>query len=239
MRLETPRNSVRAVVMSIQEEVVIAANHFNLYHIFMILVTILAATLAGGAHDFDFNIGTWKTHIRRLQASAWVENDGTVTVRKVWNGKANLEEIEAGPIEGATLRLYNQKTRQWGLYWSNAAQGTIDPPLFGEFRDGVGEFYGQDHANGRAVLVRQRFFDITPDSYRFEQAFSADQGKTWEANFVAELKRTSAEPAAQTVSAANRNRDFDFHFGTWKTHVRRLMEPLAGSAKWVEYDGTS
>jgi hypothetical protein len=47
-----------------------------------------------GQHDFDFNFGVWKTHIKRLLhplsgSTESIELDGTVTVRKVWDGRAN------------------------------------------------------------------------------------------------------------------------------------------------------
>jgi hypothetical protein len=147
-----------------------------------------------GQHDFDFEIGTWKTHLRRLQrpltgSTTWVEYTGTTVVRKVWDGRANLVELEvegpAGRIEGLSLRLYNPETRQWSLNFSNSAGGTLSPPTIGEFKDGRGEFYAQDTLNGRAIFVRFVISDITPTSCRFEQAFSDDGGKTWETNWIA------------------------------------------------------
>jgi hypothetical protein len=185
-----------------------------------------------GQHDFDFNLGTWKTNIKRLRhplagSKEWMDVSGTVTVSKVWNGRANLEEIEAdgpaGHLEGLTLRLYNPESRQWYLYWSNSTGGTLGQPGIGEFKNGRGEFYSQDMFNGRTILVRQVYSDITANSYRFEQSFSDDVGKTWEPNWVATLTRMSEAqtPPRQSSSEKNRPHDLDFNFGTWKTHVSR------------------
>ena len=147
-----------------------------------------------GAHDFDFHIGTWKTHLRRLRhplsgSSEWLEYDGTTTVRPVWGGRANLVELDvtgpAGHLEGLSLRLYNPESRQWSLNFSNTASGTMSVPTVGEFSGGRGEFYDQELLNGRAILVRFVISDITANSVHFEQAFSADGGKTWEVNWVA------------------------------------------------------
>jgi hypothetical protein len=147
-----------------------------------------------GRHDFDFEIGTWKTHLSRLVnplsgSNTWVEYEGTTVVRKVWNGLANLVELEAegtaGRFQGLNLRLYNPQSRQWSLTFANANSGTLGTPAIGEFRNGRGEFYSQETLNGRAILVRFVISDITPDSCRFEQAFSDDGGKTWEVNWVA------------------------------------------------------
>jgi hypothetical protein len=147
-----------------------------------------------GQHDFDFEIGTWTTRLSRLLhpltgSNTWVAYEGTSVVRKVWNGRANLLELEvdgpSGHIEGLSLRLYDPQSRQWSLNFSNSRTGTLSPPVIGEFKDGRGEFYGQESIDDRAVLVRFVISDITSTSARFEQSFSADGGKTWEANWIA------------------------------------------------------
>jgi hypothetical protein len=151
-----------------------------------------------GQHDFDFNFGTWKTHILRLQhplsgSATWIELNGTVVVRKVWDGRGQLEEIKAdgstGHFEGMTLFLYNPESHQWSQAFANSNDGTMGQPAIGEFKNGRGELFDQESFNGRAILVRGTWSDITPDSHRFEQAFSDDGGKTWEPNFIATLTR--------------------------------------------------
>jgi hypothetical protein len=147
-----------------------------------------------GRHDFDFEIGSWKTHLsRRLHpltgSNTWVEYEGITVVRKVWNGRANLVELVAeggaGHIEVLSLRLYNPQSRQWSLNFANSAAGSLSQPTIGEFRNGRGEFFDQETVNGRAILVRFVISDITRNSCRFEQAFSDDGGKTWEVNWIA------------------------------------------------------
>jgi hypothetical protein len=155
-------------------------------------------TMRDGHHDFDFNIGTWRTHIKRLQhpltgSTTWVELNGTVKVRRVWDGRAQLEEIEAdgpaGHFEGLTLFLYNPQSHQWSQNFANSTNGTLTLPTIGEFKNGRGELYDQESIDGRAILVRGVWSDIQPDSHRFEQSYSDDGGKTWEPNFVATLTR--------------------------------------------------
>jgi hypothetical protein len=147
-----------------------------------------------GQNDFDFEIGTWKTHLKRLLnplsgSTVWVEYEGTTVVRKVWGGRANLVELTAegpaGRFEGLSLRLYDPQSRQWSLNFANAKGGGMAVPTIGEFKNGRGEFYNQETFNGRAILVRFVISDITPDSCRFEQAFSDDGGRTWEVNWIA------------------------------------------------------
>lgn len=153
-----------------------------------------AEALRDGQHDFDFQIGTWKTHLKRLVhplsgSDEWTEYEGITTVRKVWDGRANLVELTAdgpaGHFEGLNLRLYNPQSRQWSLNFANVRGGTLGTPTIGEFRNGRGEFHNQEEFDGRAVLVRFVIIPVDADTIRFEQAFSDDGGKTWEVNWIA------------------------------------------------------
>jgi hypothetical protein len=152
-----------------------------------------AAAQRDGQHDFDWDIGTWKAHMRRLLhpltgSTTWVEYNGTDVVRKVWDGRANLGEVEAdgpaGHLELLTLRLYNPQAHQWSINIASSATGSLSVPAVGEFKNGQGEFIDQEAFNGRTILVRFGISDITPSSVRFDQAFSADGGKTWEVNLI-------------------------------------------------------
>jgi len=155
-----------------------------------------------GQHDFDFEIGTWKTHLKRMAhpltgSTTWIEYDGTTVVRKVWNGRSNLVELEAdgpaGHFEGLNLRLYNPDSHQWSLNFAGSSGGALSQPTIGEFKNGHGEFFDQETLNGRAILVRFVISDITSDSCRFEQAFSEDGGRTWEVNWIATDTRVKDE----------------------------------------------
>jgi hypothetical protein len=148
--------------------------------------------------DFDFEFGEWDVRLSRLTdpltgATTWVEYKGSSVVRKVWNGRANLGELDvagdAGRIQGLSLRLYDPATGQWSIHWANSRDGALGPPMVGGFRDGAGTFYNQERLDGRAIFVRFLFSEITSTSFRLEQAFSADGGGTWEANWIARFTR--------------------------------------------------
>ncbi|HSE18182.1 MAG TPA: hypothetical protein VLB46_14090 [Pyrinomonadaceae bacterium] len=163
--------------------------------ILFVAVQVLAQTnQRDGQHDFDFEIGTWKTQLRRLQrplsgSTNWLEYEGTTVVSKVLDGRANLVELKvngpAGRIEGLSLRLYDPQARQWSLNFANISDGKLTTPSIGAFKNGRGEFYNQDTYNGRAIFVRFVITKITDDQYRFEQSFSDDGGQTWEVNWIA------------------------------------------------------
>lgn len=157
-----------------------------------------AAPARDGQHDFDFEIGSWNTHLRRLQnplsgSTTWIDYNGTTAVRKVWDGRANLVELSvegpAGHLDVLSLRMYNPQSRQWSLNSANARSGQLGVPSVGEFRNGRGEFYSYEDFNGRMVLVRFVITVPTPDSAHFEQAFSLDGGKSWEVNWIADDTR--------------------------------------------------
>ncbi|MGH6615795.1 hypothetical protein [Sphingomonas sp.] len=155
--------------------------------------------LRDGARDFDFEFGAWTAHIsRRLRpltgSSEWVEYDGLSTVRKVWDGNANLGELNVsgpgGKIQGLSLRLYDPASRQWKISWANARDGAITPAMIGGFdASGHGEFYNQDALGDRQIFVRFIFSPVVDKSFRIEQSFSGDGGKTWEVNWISDFRR--------------------------------------------------
>jgi hypothetical protein len=168
----------------------------------LLIVHAVSANTRAAEHDFDFEIGKWKTHVSRLQhpltgSTTWLQYDGTTVVRKVWDGRANLVELEvdgpAGHLELLSLRLYNPQSQKWSLNVASSRSGELGPPAIGEFENGRGEFVDRETFNGRSILVRFTIFDIRKDSCHFEQAFSADDGKTWEVNWRAVDTRVSEQ----------------------------------------------
>jgi hypothetical protein len=168
------------------------------------LLTASAAPAAapGGAHDFahdfDWEIGTWHTHVKRrlhplTGSDAWGEYDGTSVVRKIWGGKANLVELEVdgtqGHLELASLRLYDPDAHQWSLNVASSRGGGLGVPTLGGFKGGRGEFYDHETWGDKPIIVRFVISDVRADSAHFEQAFSADDGKTWEVNWIADDTR--------------------------------------------------
>jgi hypothetical protein len=162
-----------------------------------------AQSSTDGQRDFDFEIGTWRTELRRLErplsgTSNWLEYEGTSVVREVSGGRANLVELDvtgsAGRIVGASLRLYNPTARQWSLHYANMRNGLLTRPVTGAFQEGRGEFHGEETLDGRAILVRFVIIPLSADSIRFEQSFSADGARTWELNWVAIDTRVKSVP---------------------------------------------
>jgi hypothetical protein len=159
------------------------------------------ATQRDGQHDFDFEIGSWKIHLKRLDgrlvgSKKWVEFDGTSVTRKVWDGRSQLEEFETdspagGHIEGLTLRLYDPQTHQWSLYWATSKSGAMGVPTIGEFKNGRGEFFDTEPSgpNGKSILCRFVWTNTNTDTPHFEQSFSEDGGKTWEVNWITDQTR--------------------------------------------------
>jgi len=154
------------------------------------------ATLHDGSHDFDFLHGRWKVHHRLLRdplsgSSEWYECDGTAVERPLWNGDVNIEEIDieapGGRLRVLALRIYSPLSRQWAIHRSTASNGTIDQPMMvGDFSNGYGEFHSQDKCG---IPVRFHWRRITRARCRWEQAYSADEGRTWETNWIMDFTR--------------------------------------------------
>jgi hypothetical protein len=151
-------------------------------------------------HDFDFQTGTWRTHHRRLTerlaGSEWVDFEGTTTAWPILGGAGNVEdnllELPTGPYRAVALRTYDPATDRWSIWWLDGrSPSQLDPPVVGGFEDGVGTFIGSDTFEGRPILVRLRWFDITEQTARWDQAFSDDDGATWEVNWTMAFERTS------------------------------------------------
>ncbi len=162
---------------------------------------ILQPTERDGQHDFDFEIGDWKTHLRRLVhpltgSTTWVEYEGTSVVRKVWNGRANLVELvadgAAGHFEGLNLRLYNPESHQWSLNFANSNGGTLSQPTIGRIQEWTRRVFRPGNTERPGHFCSICYLGHHP-SCRFEQAFSDDGGKTWEVNWIATDTRVKDE----------------------------------------------
>jgi len=145
--------------------------------------------------DFDFLVGSWKVTHRRLAQrltghTDWVESTATARCWNVFDGMGNVDEIRIpGRPTGMSVRIYDETTKQWSIHWAVAGSGLLGPPVVGSFTDGRGEFTGEDTHDGRPIRVRFIWSDITEKSARWEQAFSMDDGVTWEVNWVMSFTR--------------------------------------------------
>jgi hypothetical protein len=151
-----------------------------------------------GRNDFDFFIGRWSVRHRRLQRrlegdTNWDEFGGTCETRHLMGGLGNVDdnvlELPAGTYRAATFRVFNPATQQWSIWWVDARNPVLEPPVHGGFKDGVGTFFGDDSFNGRPIRVRFIWSAITDQSARWEQAFSVDAGASWETNWYMNFQR--------------------------------------------------
>lgn len=156
-------------------------------------MTSTPPTLPPGARDFDFLIGRWTVHHRRLAerlvgSQTWVEFDGTCEARALLAGQANVDDnllrLPGGTYRAATLRAYDPATDTWSIWWLDGrTPGRLDPPVVGRFVDGVGRFETDDTLDGRPIRVRFEWRACTTATPRWAQAFSTDGGATWEPNW--------------------------------------------------------
>lgn len=158
-----------------------------------------AADAADPARAFDFFLGTWQVRYRRLRERLmdnheWEEFEGRCKTQTLFGGLANFDESQVDrpglPYHGLGLRSYDPATRTWADWWLDTRnRQRIDPPMIGGFAGGVGTFYGEDELRGSTVKVRGLWKDISAEGLQWEQAYSADGGKTWETNWVSRYRR--------------------------------------------------
>lgn len=152
-----------------------------------------------GAHAFDLRVGRW-AHNRKLRerlagSHDWETFDSTQTLWPLMGGFANADDnvfhLQGGDYRGVSLRAYDPKTGQWAIWWLDGRNpfGELDPPVKGRFVNRVGTFHADDKLRGRPIRVRFIWSNITPTSAHWEQAFSADGGKTWETNWTTDFER--------------------------------------------------
>lgn len=154
---------------------------------------------AAGIHDFDFLVGRWTVQHRKLKErlahnTEWETFSGTCETRLLLGGQADVDdnvlESPTGTYRAATMRVFDPASKSWAIWWFDSRQPrSLDPPVVGSFRDGVGTFLADDRFKGRPIKVRFIWSHITPTSARWEQAFSEDGGATWETNWVMEFRR--------------------------------------------------
>ncbi|WP_199193023.1 hypothetical protein [Allosphingosinicella deserti] len=206
-----------------------------------------ANDLAAHAHDWDWLKGNWNVWHRRLKdrlvgSTEWQEFGGKSAL---WLGLAglatiddNIVDIPSGSYRGLTVRTFDPASGLWSIWWLDGRNPTvIDPPVRGRFDGDNAAFVGPDTFKGRPVTVRFRWLDVHSTRPHWEQAMSADAGKSWEVNWENFFTRTSAI-ATPLDRFSDRNRDFDFLVGRWAVRHRRLKQRLSGSEAWETFTGT-
>jgi len=220
-------------------------------------VSLLAQSLGGSVdtvsptdlhtHDWDWLIGNWDVWHRRLKerlagSTEWEEFAGKSALWLTLGGLGTVDdnslELPGDSYRGLTLRAFDPVARRWSIWWLDGRNPTkIDPPVLGGFEGSTGTFVGRDEFKGRPITMRFRWQEIHEPRPFWEQAFSTDEGATWEVNWLNYFTRTSATPTP-LPRLPNAGRDFEFLVGRWNVNHRRLRHRLVGSEEWDEFRGT-
>ncbi|MET0893075.1 MAG: hypothetical protein ABWY01_05850 [Pseudoxanthomonas sp.] len=157
------------------------------------------STIPSAPTDFDFVLGDWEVRHRRLNerlvnCQEWTEFGGAMSTHRILGGFGNIEDnrldFPQGEFRAAALRSYDPNTETWAIWWLDGRfPGQLDVPVRGRFKDGVGSFFAEDSLHGVAIKVRFLWSRSDADNLRWEQAFSADDGITWETNWTMDFAR--------------------------------------------------
>lgn len=152
--------------------------------------TVIKNAETDPARYFDFWVGEWDLH--------WEAPDGTIeygtnTIEKILDGKVILENFEATSgrfkgYKGKSFSVYHAKDKTWKQTWVDSEGAYLD--FSGEtggekrifIRDGVGR-------DGKPVMQRMVFRDITINSLTWDWERSTDNGQTWQLQWRIEYQR--------------------------------------------------
>ena len=159
---------------------------------------VIVPSAGSSKNDFDFFIGKWLVKNRKLKtrlnaAKEWTEFEATIEDHMILNGLGNMDHFKTffndSPFEALTLRLFNPVTRLWSIYWADNNSGTLDVPQVGSFENSIGHFYSKDIFQGKEIIVAFKWDKTNPVNPGWSQAFSPDNGKTWEWNWYMDMQR--------------------------------------------------
>lgn len=206
-----------------------------------------AASPPAHADDWAWLTGNWDVRHRRLRqrmvgSNDWDTFDGRSAVWPTLGGLGNLDDnivgLPSGPYRGVSLRAYDAASDTWAIWWMDGRDPTrIDPPVHGRFEGDTGIFTGRDTLRGKPILMRFAWRDIHGVAPWWEQAFSGDEGRSWEVNWRNWFTRT-AHAASPLPVLSDAPRDWDFLQGKWQVLHRRLRDPLAAGNDWEAFEGT-
>ena len=150
-------------------------------------------------NNFDFFIGNWKVAHRQLQqrlanCSEWHDFAGSCAMNTMLGGLGNVDDNvlfhPQGEYRALTVRSFDAENNSWAIWWLDSRNPSkIDTPVLGRFDGGIGKFYAQDHFAGQAIQVRFLWSMEHADQPHWEQAFSLDQGASWETNWTMDFTR--------------------------------------------------
>lgn len=154
---------------------------------------VIEASPTSSQHDFDYLIGDWKLKNRKLKSrlthsNEWISFESAVQMHQILDGVGNIdkytENVSGKPYEGVALRLFDTRTKLWSIYWADSNSGALDPPVVGSFANRIGHFFARDTYKGQNIIVVFRWDVRNPERPIWSQAFSTDEGKTWEWNSI-------------------------------------------------------
>ena len=161
---------------------------------------IIQPSATSSPNDFDFYVGKWNVRNKKLKTrmnnnDEWLEFDATAQMHKTLNGTANHERIFANfdgqPFEGMAVRLFNPQTKLWTIYWADSKSCVMDTPVVGSFEGPIGEFFAKDKFNGKDIIMLYRWDATDTENLIWSQAFSPDNGQTWEWNWYMYFSKAS------------------------------------------------
>ena len=145
--------------------------------------------------DFDFLIGKWTVHNRRLKERLtgcleWNEFQAEMETKRILNGLVIMDEMKSShygdDFVGLSIRMINPKTNVWTIYWADTSspENYLKEQVSGGFRNGIGEFFGKELYNNKEVKLRFTWKKPSIETALWEQAYFHQEQNEWETNWT-------------------------------------------------------
>ncbi len=145
--------------------------------------------------NFSFLIGKWSVLNRRLKerlrnCDEWIEFQAEMETKSILNGLGLIDEMKSSyfgeEFIGFSIRMLNPESNTWTIYWAdtaNAANG-LKEQVVGEFKNGIGEFFGTEIFEDSVVKLRFIWSKPSVDTAKWEQAYYDEINNEWETNWT-------------------------------------------------------
>ncbi len=146
-------------------------------------------------HNFDFLVGKSTVLNRRLKerltgCDEWIEFTAEMETKKMYNGLILMDEMKTDyfgdDFIGLSIRMLNPETNIWTIYWADTMshERKLNEQVVGEFKDGIGLFYGKELFEGKEMDLRFRWTKETENTALWEQAYFNKNNQDWETNWT-------------------------------------------------------
>jgi hypothetical protein len=137
---------------------------------------------------FDFWVGEWSLTWQDAQGQTQKGYNRIVKILDEQVIQENFETISTPVFKGMSLSVYNPRTEQWHQAWTDNQGGYYN--FIGQFEGDKRMFVTKTtNQQGKEIIQRMVFRNITPNAFVWDWESSNDGGQTWQLNWQIHYQR--------------------------------------------------